>query len=160
MVRRGLRFESGRGLLPLSRDFGPLPLSASICWLPDSAPNAQKSLTGDTRHMKNRGASLVWITAVVGLAVAFVIVTFVGSVLNSCGAGNYGPNTGAEAEFCGYGSGEPTDYSALFVFVQLIPAIPVLVGGLLPALGRSWVFFPAGLGLGVFATGLIWALEP
>jgi hypothetical protein len=84
----------------------------------------------------------------------------VGSLLNSCGAGNHGPNPGAEKSFCGYGPGEPTDYSGLFVFVQLIPAIPVLVGGLLPSLGRSRLFFFLGLGVGVLSTGLIWALEP
>jgi hypothetical protein len=96
----------------------------------------------------------------VGLAVALVFVTLVGSVLNSCGAGNHGPNPGAEEKFCGYGSGEPTDYSALFLFVQLIPAVPVLVGGLLSSLGRSRLFFLAGLAVGAVSTGLIWALEP
>jgi hypothetical protein len=110
--------------------------------------------------VKRRAAGLGWVLAAVGLAVALVYVTFVGSLLNSCGAGNHGPNPGAEAEFCGYGPGEPTDYSALFVFVQLIPAIPVLVGGLLPGLGRSRLFFAAGVGLGVLSTALIWALEP
>jgi len=98
--------------------------------------------------------------AAVGLAVPLVWVTFVGSLLNSCGAGNHGPNPGAEERFCGYGSGEPSDYSALFVFVQLIPAIPVLLGGLLPSLGRSRLFFAAGVAIGVLSTGLIWALEP
>jgi hypothetical protein len=110
--------------------------------------------------VKNRAAGLGWVLAAVGLAVALVYVTFVGSVLNSCGAGNHGPNPGAEEEFCGYGPGEPTDYSTLFVFVQLIPAIPVLVGGLLPGLGRSRLFFAAGVGVGALSTGLIWALEP
>jgi hypothetical protein len=110
--------------------------------------------------VKNRAAGLGWVLAAVGLAVALVYVTFVGSVLNSCGAGNHGPNPGAEEDFCGYGSGEPNDYSALFVFVQLIPAFPVLVGGLLPALGRSRLFFAAGVGVGALSTGLIWALEP
>jgi hypothetical protein len=110
--------------------------------------------------VKKRSANLGWVLAAVGVAVAFVYVTLVGSVLNSCGAGNHGPNPGAEEEFCGYGPGEPTDYSALFVFVQVIPAIPVLVGGLLPALGRSRLFFVAGVGVGVLATGLIWTLEP
>ena len=94
------------------------------------------------------------------MAVAFVYVTFVGSLLNSCGAGNHGPNPGAEAKFCGYGSGEPTHFSALFVFVQLLPAIPVTVGGLLATLGRSRLYFAAGVGLGVLSTALIWALEP
>ena len=97
--------------------------------------------------------------AAVGLAVGLAYVTFVGSLLNSCGAGNHGPNAGAEEEFCGYGSGEPTDYSALFVFVQLIPAIPVLIGGLSTGLGRSRLFFVAGVGLGALSTALIWALE-
>jgi hypothetical protein len=105
-------------------------------------------------------ARLAWVVAAILLAVALVYVTFVGSLLNSCGAGNYGPNPGAEEEFCGYGSGEPSDYSALFVFVQLIPAIPILVGGLLPALGRSRLFFIAGVGAAVACMGLIWALEP
>jgi len=50
--------------------------------------------------------------------------------------------------------------SALFVFVQLIPAIPVLVGGLLPSLGRSRLYFAAGVGIGVLTTALIWTLEP
>lgn len=110
--------------------------------------------------MKNRAAGLGWVLAALGPAIGFVYVTFVGSVLNSCGAGNHGPNPGAEERFCGYSSGEPSDYSALFVFVQLIPAIPVLVGGLLTGLGRSRLFFVAGLGVGALSTGLIWALEP
>jgi hypothetical protein len=46
------------------------------------------------------------------------------------------------------------------VFVQVIPAIPILVGGLFPGLGRSRLYFVAGLGIGVISTGLIWALEP
>jgi hypothetical protein len=107
-----------------------------------------------------RAAVLVWALVAVGLAVVLVIATLVGSLLNSCGAGNHGPNVGAEEEFCGYGSGEPTDYSALFVFVQLIPAIPVLVGALLSGLGHSRLFFAAGVALGVLSTALIWALEP
>ena len=107
-----------------------------------------------------RAAVLVWALVAVGLAVVLVVVTLVGSLLNSCGAGNYGPNPGAEERFCGYGSGEPSDYSALFVFVQLIPAIPVLVGALLSGLGRSRLFFALGVGLGALSTGLIWALEP
>jgi hypothetical protein len=110
--------------------------------------------------VKKRAAGSAWVIAAFGLAVALVYVTFVGSLLNSCGAGNHGPNPGAEEEFCGYGSGEPSDYSALFVFVQLIPAIPVVVGGLLSGLGRSRLFFAAGVGVGVLSTGLIWALEP
>jgi MFS-type transporter involved in bile tolerance (Atg22 family) len=107
-----------------------------------------------------RVAVLVWALVAVGLAVVLVIVTLVGSLLNSCGAGNHGPNPGAEEEFCGYASGEPTNYSGLFVFVQLIPAIPVLVGALLSGLGRSRLFFAAGVGIGVLSTALIWALEP
>jgi MFS-type transporter involved in bile tolerance (Atg22 family) len=110
--------------------------------------------------VNKRAAGLAWVVAAFGLAVALVYVTFVGSVLNSCGAGNHGPNPGAEEEFCGHGSGEPSDYSALFVFVQLIPAIPILLGGLLPSLGRSRLFFAAGVGIGVLSTALIWALEP
>jgi hypothetical protein len=107
-----------------------------------------------------RAAVLVWALVAVGLAVVLVIITLVGSLLNSCGVGNHGPNPGAEADFCGYGPGEPTDYSALFVFVQLIPAIPVLVGALMSGLGRSRLFFAAGVALGMLSTGLIWALEP
>src|SRR5687768_3917087 len=110
--------------------------------------------------MKNRAAGLGWVLAAVGLAVALVYVTFLVSVLNSCGAGDHGPNPGAEEEFCGYGSGEPTDYSALFVLVQFIPAVPVLFGALLSGLGRSFLFLAAGVGVGVLSTGLIWALEP
>jgi hypothetical protein len=83
-----------------------------------------------------------------------------GSAGNSCGAFDSGPNPGAEERFCGYGSSEPTDYSDLFVFVNLIPAIPVLIGGLLATLGLSRLFFPAGVVLGLVCTGLIWALEP
>jgi hypothetical protein len=109
---------------------------------------------------KRAAGRVVWGLVAVGLAVVLVIATLVGSLLNSCGAGNHGPNVGAEEEFCGYGSGEPTDYSALFVFVQLIPAIPVLAGALLSGLGRSRVFFAAGVALGALSTGLIWALEP
>jgi hypothetical protein len=116
---------------------------------------------GDTGHVNKRAAGLVvWGLVAVGLAVVLVIATLVGSLLNSCGAGNHGPNPGAEEEFCGYGSGEPTNYSGLFVFVQLIPAIPVLVGALLSGLGRSRLFFAAGVTLGALSTGLIWALEP
>jgi hypothetical protein len=118
-----------------------------------------RNATGDTGDVK-RAAVLVWSLVAVGLAVVLVIVTLVGSLLNSCGAGNHGPNPGAEEEFCGYGSGEPTNYSGLFVFVQLIPAIPVLVGALLSGLGRSRLFFAAGVAVGVLSAGLIWALEP
>jgi hypothetical protein len=110
--------------------------------------------------VKKRAAGLGWVLAAVGLAVGLVYATFVGSLLNSCGAGNHGPNPGAEEEFCGYGPGEPTDYSAFFLFVQFIPAIPLLIGGLLSGLGRSRLFFAAGVGLGGLSTGLIWALEP
>jgi hypothetical protein len=105
------------------------------------------------------GAGWIFGAAVV-LAGALFYITFVGSVLNSCGAGNHGPSPGAEEDFCGYGAGEPNDYSTLFVFVNLVPAIPVLVGGLLPILGYSRLFFAVGLGVGVLATGAIWTLEP
>ncbi len=114
---------------------------------------------GDTGYVR-RAAVLIWALVAVGLAVLLVWVTLVGSLLNSCGAGNHGPNPGAEEEFCGYGSGEPTNYSALFVFVQLIPAVPVLAGALLSGLGRSRLFFAAGVALSALSTGLIWALEP
>jgi hypothetical protein len=109
---------------------------------------------------KRAAGLVVWGLVAVGLAVVLVIATLVGSLLNSCGAGNHGPNVGAEEEFCGYGSGEPTDYRGLFVFVQLIPAIPVLVGALMSGLGRSRLFFAGGVALGALSTGLIWALEP
>jgi hypothetical protein len=101
-----------------------------------------------------------WLLAAIGLAAGLSWVTFVGSVLNSCGAGNHGPNPGAEEEFCGYGSDDPTHFSTLFVFVNLVPAVPILIGGLLPVLRFSRLFFPAGVVLGVAATALIWALEP
>ena len=65
--------------------------------------------------------------------------------------------TQAEEKFCGYGAGEPTDYSTLFVFVNLIPVVPVVLGGLLPVLRRSRLFFALGTALGATATGLIWA---
>jgi hypothetical protein len=95
------------------------------------------------------------VAAIVGYA------TFVGSLLNSCGAGDHGPNPGAEEQFCGYGPNEPTDFSALFLFVNLVvPTVPILVGGLLPVLGRSRLFFAAGVATGMVATVLIWAFEP
>ena len=99
--------------------------------------------------MKKRAGAVVFAIAAIGAAVALVLVwfTFVVSLLNSCGAGDYGPNPGAEEKFCGWGSGEPRDYSVLFVFVQFIPAVPVLVGGLLSARGRSLLFFAAGVGV-------------
>lgn len=102
-----------------------------------------------------------WFLAALGIAAALAYATFVGSLLNSCGAGNHGPDAGAEEDFCGYGSGDPTDFSTLFLFVNLvIPVVPVLIGGLLPVLGYSRLFFVAGVALGVIATGLIWTLEP
>ncbi|HVD24795.1 MAG TPA: hypothetical protein VNB86_02260 [Gaiellaceae bacterium] len=102
-----------------------------------------------------------WFLAALGIAAALAYATFVGSLLNSCGAGDSGPNPGAEADFCGYGPGEPTDYSTLFLVVNLlVPLVPVLIGGLLPVLGHSRLFFGAGVALGVLATGLIWTLEP
>jgi hypothetical protein len=135
---------------------------ARLSWLlPGRGPfRSRRNPNGDTGHMDKRAAGPAWVMAAIGLAAALLFVTFVGSVLNSCGAGNHGPNAGAEEKFCGYSSGEPTDYGALFVFVQFIPAVPVLIGGLLPSLGRSRLFFAAGLGVGVLSTALIWALEP
>jgi hypothetical protein len=109
---------------------------------------------------RRAGHSAGWLLAALGIAALLGYATFVGSLLNSCGAGNHGPNPGAEEEFCGYRPGEPTDYSTLFVFVNLIPIVPVVLGGLLPVLGRSRLFFGIGIALGVTATGLIWALEP
>lgn len=64
-----------------------------------------------------------WFLAALGIAAALAYATFVGSLLNSCGAGNHGPDAGAEEDFCGYGSGEPTDFSTLFLFVNLV--VPV-----------------------------------
>ena len=110
--------------------------------------------------MRRWAGGAAWLLAAIAVAAVLSFVTLLGSVGNSCGAFNYGPNEGAEEEFCGYGSGEPADYSTLFVVVQLIPAIPVLVGGVLPALGLSRRFFPLGVGVGVLATALIWKLEP
>lgn len=106
------------------------------------------------------GHSPGWLLAALGIAAALAYATFVGSLLNSCGAGNHGPNAGSEADFCGYGPGEPTDYSTPFLLVNLIPVVPVLIGGLLPVLGYSRLLFVAGVALGVVATGLIWTLEP
>ena len=112
--------------------------------------------------MARRGAhSPGWFLAALGIAAALAYATFVGSLLNSCGAGDSGPNPGAQADFCGYGPGEPTDFSTFFLFVNLVvPVVPVLLGGLLPVLGYSQLFFAAGVALGVLATGLIWTLEP
>ena len=113
-------------------------------------------MTGVTK----RRASPGWLLAAIGVAVGLAYVTFVGSVLNSCGAGNHGPSPGAEEEFCGYGAGEPNDYSTVFILVNLIPSVPVVAGGLLPLLGRSRLFFAAGVCAGLLATALIWVLEP
>jgi hypothetical protein len=110
--------------------------------------------------MTKRTGNPLWFLFALLVAGGLSYITFVGSVLNSCGAGNHGPNPGAEEEFCGYSSGEPTDFSGLFLFVNLIPAIPVLVGGLFSALGHSRIFFAAGLGLGLLAPVVIWMLEP
>jgi hypothetical protein len=102
-----------------------------------------------------------WLLAAIGVAALVGYATFVGSLLNSCGAGDHGPNEGAEERFCGYGADEPTDFSALFLFVNLVvPTIPILLGGLLPVLGRSRLFFVAGVAAGMVATALIWVLEP
>jgi hypothetical protein len=110
---------------------------------------------------RRAGHSPGWFLAALGIAAALAYATFVGSLLNSCGAGDSGPNPGAEEDFCGYNSSEPTDFSTLFLFVNLVvPAVPVLLGGLLPVLGYSRLFFVAGVALGVVATGLIWTLEP
>jgi hypothetical protein len=107
-----------------------------------------------------RHASPGWLLAAIGIAAVLTYITFVGSVLNSCGAGNHGPSPGAEEEFCGFGAGEASDYSRVFILVNLIPAAPVIAGGLLPLLGRSRVFFAAGVCAGLLATWLIWTLEP
>jgi hypothetical protein len=104
--------------------------------------------------------SPAWLVAALVGAVALAYVTFVGSLLNSCGAGNHGPDEGAEEDFCGYGSGEPTDFSDVFIAVHIVPALPVLAGGLLVFLGRSRLFFAAGVVGSLLATGLIWGLEP
>lgn len=109
---------------------------------------------------RRAGHSPGWLLAALGLAAALGYMTFVVSLLNSCGAGDHGPNPGAEEDFCGYGPGDPTDFSTLFLAVNLTPVVPVLLGGLLPVLGYSRLFFGAGIALGVIATGLIWTLEP
>jgi hypothetical protein len=100
-----------------------------------------------------------WLFAAVVLAVPLVYITFFVSAGNSCGAFDSGPDTGAQERFC-YGSGESTDPSDLFVFVNLIPGMPVLMGGLLATVGLSRRFFFAGLGVGVISSVLIWTLEP
>jgi hypothetical protein len=87
-------------------------------------------------------------------------VTFIGSVGRSCGAYDTGPNPGAEAAFCGYRSGEAIDYSALFLLVQFLPALPALAGGAMACIGRSRRLAAAGLAVGVLTTVLIWVLEP
>ena len=103
---------------------------------------------------------LGWLLAAAVLAVVFAYGTFFVSAGNSCGAFDSGPNSGAEERFCGYGSGEPTDYSDLFVFVNLIPAGAVLIGGLLASLPLSRSFFFGGVGVGVISAVLIFGLEP
>ena len=108
------------------------------------------------RRRRNAG----WLLAAIGLALALGWMTFVVSLLNSCGAGDHGPNEGAEADFCGYGPGEPTNYSALFLLVNVFPAMPVLLGGLLATLGYPRRLFFGGVAVGALATGLIWKLEP
>jgi hypothetical protein len=110
--------------------------------------------------MRKWVAGAAWVLAAVFVATALSYVTYLVSVGKSCGAFNSGPDPGAEEAFCGYGSGEPSDLSTVFVLVQIIPAIPVLAGGVLPALGRSRLFFAAGLCVGVLATASIWTLEP
>lgn len=144
-----------------------LVVPRQVCIIPTKAQKVPRwrcpsrvTPTGDTAHVDWRVTRLGWLLAAVVLAVPLVYITFFGSVLNSCGAGDYGPNPGAEERFCGYGSGEPTDYSALFIFVNLIPAIPVLIGGLLASLGLSRRFFFVGVGVGVISAVLIWKLEP
>ena len=142
------------------------PPGPSAAGAPSAAPGRLRALPivaypdRDNPHMNWRVTRLGWLLAAVVLAVPLVYITFFGSVGNSCGAFDSGPNPGAEERFCGYGSDEPTDYSALFVFVNFIPAIPVLIGGLLASAGLPRRFFPLGVGVGVVAAFLIWALEP
>ena len=103
---------------------------------------------------------LPWLVLSVVLAAVLTYITFAMSVGISCGAYNYGPNPGAEEAYCGYASGETRDFSAKFLLVQFIPAIPVLIGGVLPLFGHSRLYVAAGLGVGVLTTLVIWSVSP
>lgn len=114
-----------------------------------------------------RVTRLGWLLAALLLAVPFAYGTFFASDGNSCGAFDSGPNRGAEERFCGFGPTNPTngpvtigDHSAVFVFVNLVPASIVVVGGLLATLGLSRWFFPAGIVLGVLSAVVLFTLEP
>jgi hypothetical protein len=118
------------------------------------------TLTGDTPDVNWRMTRLGWLIAAALLAVPFAYGMLFISAANSCGGLDSGPNPGAEERFCGYGSDEPTDYSDLFVFVNLIPAGAVLIGGLLATLGFSRSLFFGGIGVGVISAFLIFWMEP
>jgi hypothetical protein len=88
-----------------------------------------------------RVTRLGWLVAALLLAVPFAYGMFFVSDANSCGGLDSGPNRGAEEKFCGFGPTNPTngpvdysDYSGVFVFVNLVPASIVVVGGLLATL--------------------------
>lgn len=110
---------------------------------------------------------LGWLLAALLLAVPFAYGMFFVSDANSSGGLDSGPNRGAEERFCGFGPTNPTngpvdysDHSAVFVFVNLVPASIVVVGGLLATLGFSRWFFPAGIVLGVLSAVVVFMLEP
>jgi hypothetical protein len=107
-----------------------------------------------------RVTRLGWLIAAVVLAVVFACGMLFVSDANSCGGLDSGPNPGAEEKFCGFGSNEPADYSGLFVFVNLIPAFSVGLGGLLASLGLSRLFFLVGLFGSLLSGVLILKLEP
>lgn len=94
----------------------------------------------------------------VGFAIGFVFVTFVGSVLNSCGAGDHGPNPGAERGFAAMALANRPPSARYLCSCNSFPQSGP--GGLLTGLGRSRLFFAAGVGVCVLSTALIWALEP
>ena len=108
--------------------------------------------------MKRDAAIIVWLAVGAVLALAFGWGTFFISAWKSCPPD--GPNPGAQAEYCGWQGAEPTDYSELFIWVHILPSIPILVGSVLVVLGRSKLFVVGGVLVALLVTSLIWWLEP
>ena len=125
-------------------------------WSAMSPPDCAEAALAHTAPMARWG----WVVYGLGVAALLSYVTYVGSVGTSCGAFDSGPNPGAEEDWCGYGAGEPASHGAIFVLVQLIPAIPALAGGCLAAVGRSRLYAPAGVLVSFACMAVIWALEP
>ena len=83
-----------------------------------------------------------------------------GSAGISCGAYDGGPGSDAEERFCGYAPGEAARFALHFYLVQLIPALPVLAGGVAAFRGRAAWWIAAGIAAAVPTTALLWFLEP